>query len=144
MNAQTERYPFPSSVSRGQMVFALLGGLVAWALHLITVYGPVSFACQRNALMGRVAGLTTLQVIQLVATIVAAVIVLGAALTALQGWRRLRDEANGQSFVMNGSPYPFLMFVGFLLNGLFLLSIIASLLPILIIEPCALQIVSGS
>jgi hypothetical protein len=142
VEVRTEQHALPPSASSRQMVFGLAGGLVAWALQLIIVYAPVSYACRENVLMGSsLLGLTTLQVVQLVVTVIAGAIVLGATLVSLSYWRRLRETSGPDGLVMEDSPYPFLMFVSMALNGLFLLAVVASLVPILLIEPCAWQIV---
>ncbi len=105
--------------------FTLLGGHAAWTLHLLLSYFLVSLACLPGPdfqLFGRGGYLLLIALLTVATTGLA----LGATIIGWHAWRR------------NGADnWPgFLAFVGMLLSGLFLATIIMQTAPLFFLDLC--------
>lgn len=115
--------------------WSLVGGIVVWSLHLMIVYPLTSLACERGLFTGTVAGILELNLIQIITTVIAALIVAGLGLLALRAWRRTQVPAGGVQTAKGGSHH-LIAFVAMLLNGMFLISILLAFVPIVVLQAC--------
>lgn len=106
-------------MQRLRLGYALLGGAIAWFLHLLASYLIAEFACVSGMPSVRVLGISATAWMLLLATLVLLAVALGAMLTAL-GAVRARSEAYGE-----------VARIGLLLDGLATLVILVESLPIL-------------
>lgn len=117
----------------------VLAGAVIWFAHFGAVYLLAEAACGFDLLDTEVAGLTVLSVVILALTAVAAVATAIPALMALRRWRA--NPADDAEPSPGALAHPLerdraLAFVGFILNLLFVLAILAVGLPALVLAPC--------
>lgn len=105
--------------------FGLLGGHVAWTLHLVASYFVVPLVCA-----------TGLDVVLYGITLGALLLALAATFVAWRSWRRLRAvESPGVVALADRRAY-FMAILGALLSGLFFMVILAQALPIVLHHPC--------
>lgn len=114
---------------------ALVGGTVVWALALMTVYPLTSLACHWGWL-GAPDRASGLKVIQTLVTLVAAGLVSGAGYVAYQEWQGDPTPGGQEDSERKAAYIPMLAFVTLLLNGLYLLIMLVSLAPILVLNVC--------
>jgi len=112
---------------------SLATGAVVWGVHLAVSYALVSLACERGMLQAIVGGFTLARWLTLGVTLIAAGAVGYAGLVAQRHWRQLgqtkrADDTNART--------RFMAQLGMLLNGIFLLAIVVSLLPTLFLPLC--------
>ena len=123
-------------VSNKQLWFGLGAAAVAWALHLVIVYGFQSTACHWGFLQFDILGINALRLALLVLTVLAGAIVALAGWTSYTNNRRLREGGAGEAGEPEGR-FLFMTQVGILLSGLFMLSIVFSIFPILLLDQCS-------
>jgi hypothetical protein len=124
-------------VSNKQLWFGVGAAAVAWALHFVIVYGFQSTACHWGFLQFDILGINALRLALLGLTFLAGVIVFLGGLTSYRNNQRLREAGAAEAGEPEGR-FLFMTQVGVLLSALFLLSIVFSLFPILLLEQCAL------
>jgi hypothetical protein len=123
-------------VSNKQLWLGMGTATVAWALHLVIVYGFQSIACHWGFLQFNILGINALRLVLLAFTILAGVIVFAGGLTSYRNFQRLRESGVPEAGEPEGR-YLFMTQVGFFLSALFLLSIVFSIFPILLLDQCA-------
>lgn len=133
MTTEPERHEY-AEVRTWQLWFSLAAGIVAWALHLMIVYPITSLTCEWGWFPSTILGLSGLKFVQLVVTIVAALLVGFALVLALNNWRSLRAAVPDDQ--PEAARVPFMAYMGVLLNIVFLASILLAIVPILVLEPC--------
>lgn len=117
----------------------VLAGAFIWFAHFGLVYLVAEAACRFDLLDAEVAGLTVLAIVILVSTAIAVVATVIRAAMARRRWRAdPPDDANSSP---GGLDHPLerdraLAFVGFILNLLFIVAILAVGLPALVLAPC--------
>jgi hypothetical protein len=114
---------------------SLIGGTFVWALYLMIVYPLTSLACQWGWFAAPTEG-SGLKMIQTLATLLAAGLVAGSGYVVFSEWQRTRTESNAEAGETTAARIPMLAFVTLLLNSLYLLIILVSLLPILMLAVC--------
>ncbi len=121
----------PAGVKSWQLWFSLVAGTIVWMLHLMIVYPLTSLTCEWGWFPFMVGALSGLQVIQLVVTVIAAVITIVAGYFAFQSRRRL-----GNGGMPDTSRHRFMAWLGLALNIMFTALIVISVIPILTLPPC--------
>jgi uncharacterized membrane protein len=115
---------------------SLLFGITAWFLDLNLVYSLPSLACHWGWFPFTVVGLPGLKFIQLIATAVAAVLLMVLIYLPWRNWRPFwRDNAQVMQQT-EADRRPLIAYVTMLLNTLSLLFVLASVVPILALNPC--------
>jgi hypothetical protein len=118
--------------------FVFLGGAGAWVLHLVVAYGITEVACKTDRLDGVVLGLPVADAFGVALTLIAGLTALAAALLA---YRRLALDGRVDPVDDPGAHEVFgrrrfMTYVGLLMNGLFLVAILAGGLPFLFLRAC--------
>jgi hypothetical protein len=119
-----------------RIMLYMIGGTLVWSLYLMIVYPLTSLTCHWGWFGAPVEG-SGLKIIQTLTTLLALALVAVFAFAAFNEWRRTRTEANGEIGQTKAAVIPLLAFVTLLLNGLYLLIIVVSLLPIAMLPVCA-------
>ena len=119
----------PPDVKSWQLWFSLAAGTVVWLIHLMIVYPLTSLTCEWGWFPSTVNGLTGLQVVQIIITIIAAIIIAVAGVFAFQNQRRLRTQEINRHY--------FMAQLGLALNILFFALVVVSLVPILSLPVCS-------
>ncbi len=125
--------PAPAGVKSWQLWFSLAAGTAVWVIHLLLVYALTSLTCEWGWFPFEVGGLAGLKVVQISITLVTGAVTILAGSFAFQNQRRLADATRADS----GRHY-FMARLGLALNLIYTALIAVSLIPILIIPPCAL------
>lgn len=115
--------------------FAVLGGMTAWAIHFWLVFGLVEIVCRTDFGEFSALGLSGLQLLLTVVTVIFGVIALAAAIVAYGVQARagpITDPDSEQS----GSLSHFMGRTGLLLNGFFLTAIVLSVVPAFVLRLC--------
>ena len=112
--------------------FGLLAGPIVYSVHFLVVYLLVEAACKADLLHFSVLSFNGIAVSVLVLTILAALINLVAGVLTYRTWQRRKDIEGGTQ----GSYAPFMALVGVWLNGLFAITILATGIPPLFLQPC--------
>jgi hypothetical protein len=118
--------------------FAFLGGAAAWALHLMVGYVLTEIACRSERLDVVLLGLPGLDVFGFAVTLVAAATAVGAAFVAFatfpNGARAdpVDDTGDHETF----GRRRFMAFAGLVMNGLFMIAILAAGLPFMFLRTC--------
>lgn len=118
--------------------FGLLGGAVAWALHLVVAYTLVEVSCQSGRLDTTIWGVPAATFFGYAITVWAALTAIGAALVA---FTRFGVEPRTDPVDDTGAPEVlgrrrFMAYVGVAMNGVFLIAILAGGLPFLFLRAC--------
>ena len=99
---------------------AIVIGPLAWLVYLTTAYALVPWACRRPT-----GGLITL----LAAGVVALALSTAGLVTAWQAWRHAADGAAART--------RFMALTGIGTSALFVLVVVAGMLPLLLLSPCS-------
>ncbi len=124
-----------------QTWLSLLAGAVIWFLHLNLAYGLASLTCKWGWFSFTLAGLPGLLVVETLITLVALPLMLVAIYLPFRDWRRFQTEKPSDNpHLLHDTEKdrrPMVAFITMLLNSLFLLFVIATLVPIFTLNPCA-------
>lgn len=115
--------------------FAVLGGMTAWAIHFWLVFGIVEIVCRTDFGGFSALGLSGLQLLLTVVTVVFGVIALAAAIVAYRVQARAGPITDPDS-EQTGSLAAFMGRTGLLLNAFFFVSIILSVVPAFVLRLC--------
>lgn len=106
---ETEQAVGAASASTGRLLFAVLGGAVAWSLHLLGSYAIVSVGC--------VAGWGSTRLIVSAGTVLLAAIALWSTTIAWKEWRGSSDDQPWDTSLSEPRGwYSWLMTVGVLMG----------------------------
>jgi hypothetical protein len=119
--------------------YAFLGGGVAWALQFVALYALTEIGCRSERLDAALWGVPALAWFGFAMTVWAALAAIGAAHVA---YARFADDARADPVDDTGAPEVlgrrrFMAYAGLLMNGLFLLAILAHGLPFLVLNACS-------
>jgi hypothetical protein len=114
----------------------LVGGTIVWFLHFNIDYPLTSLACRWGWFPWTVAGMPGLKVVQLTVSIVSAVLVASLGWLCLREWRRTGSDEDDEKRETEAVRMSFMAFVVALLNGLYLVIIVLSMVPILTLNAC--------
>ncbi len=131
MVAQHEAHVY-HAVSLRQLWYSLATGAVVWSLHLIISYMLSSLACERGLFQAVWNGYTLSRWIVIGLTVLSILLVSYAGIVAYRNWQQLR-RGNGSE---PAGRFRFMAYAGIVLNGIFLLSILISLIPTLLMPLC--------
>lgn len=120
-----------------QLWFGVGFGAFIWALHLVVVYAVQSVSCHWGFLQYNLLGINALRFVLLALTLLAGIGVFTAFWTSYGNYRRLAEEKRREGVDEPEGRFLFMTEGGALLNGLFLLSITFSAVPILFLRPCS-------
>lgn len=124
--------PAPPGIKSRNLWLSLAAGVVVWVIHLFVVYALTSLTCVWGWFPFEVGGLSGLQVVHIVVTIIAALITVMAGFLAFQNKKRLREQIPADT-----NRHYFMAQLGVALNLLFTALILLSLIPILSLPACA-------
>lgn len=116
---------------------SLLVGFLAWFAHLNLVFPLTSLACKWGWFPHEILGMPGLKAVQVMLTIIAALVLAVTILSTWRIWRRFQTDGAHAVENTQDDRRPLLAFVTMLLNGLFMLYVVASLVPILTLQPCS-------
>lgn len=120
-----------SEIPYRRLVGAMLAGALSWSLYFLAGYLLAEAACLAGLLDSTVAGLDLLVVVLLALGLVAALVAAYAAWWSYRRWRAGRDAREGDELAT------FLALASSLLNGLFTLTILVTVLSLIFVEPCS-------
>jgi hypothetical protein len=118
-----------TEVSRAGLWFSLLGGAMAWLVHLLFAYGIAEFGCVGGLAGYAWRGISAVAWLLLALTAVTAVVALTAAFV---GWRSRRRLGSGDEDAATGerdAPRA-VAWAGLVTSGLFALTIVVESIPI--------------
>lgn len=115
---------------------SLLFGLLVWFLHLNVVYPLTSLACHWGWFPFTIAGIPGLKVIQLLVTVAAALLLILMIIVPWRNWRPFWKDDDALMRQTEADRRPLIGYVTMLLNALFLLFVLASVVPVLTLNPC--------
>lgn len=121
--------PEAARIGRWLLAFAVTGGVLSWAVHLLAAWGMVELTCARSRT--DVNGVP-LGVVVAVATAVPGVVAAASAATAWRLNRRLRDPSGRREIRAR-----FLARLGLWLDTLALLMIVFGAAAVVVFPPCA-------
>ena len=118
--------------------FAFLGGAAAWVLHLTVAYVIAEIGCQSQRLDVRLLGIPGPDFFGFALTLLAGATAVGAAVTA---FRLYPGEATGDPVDEPGARESigrdrFMAYAGLIMNGIFLVAILAGGLPFMFLQSC--------
>lgn len=112
-----------------------IGGTLVWALALMMLYPLTSLTCHWGWL-GAPDRESGLKAIQTLVTLVATGLIAGAGYVAYQEWQSARAIGNQEGSERKAAHIAMLAFITLLLNSLYLLIMLVSLAPILVLSVC--------
>lgn len=110
--------------------FGILGSAIAWLLHLLLAYGIAEFGCVSPFREVRLAGLTGVAWLEIVASALSLLIAVVATWIAQRSRRRLVGEGDAQLYE-TGDPRIFMAHTGVISGRIFVFIILVQTLPIL-------------
>lgn len=128
----TRTIPGDSTLPLGVIAFASLGAPIAWVMQLSVNYVLVAYACNT--------GWGGIKIALALVTALFAAVAVYAGIIAYSNWKRLPTDGDFlDSIGETETRGPFLMSVGVLTSGLFVLLIVLSGIPPLFVPVCAGQ-----
>jgi hypothetical protein len=137
------------NVSLRQLWFGVSAGPVLWALYHMLAYGVSSMVCKWGWLGFDLAGIPAARLTMAAMTIVFAAVVAYAGFLSFGLWQRLRGQRDERPEQRHRTEeerstepagrFRFMALSGALLSGLFALTILVSLAPIILLDLCATQ-----
>ncbi|MFI7648178.1 hypothetical protein ACIBTZ_19165 [Micromonospora sp. NPDC049460] len=109
--------------------YGVLGGALAWAVHLIVAWGVDELTCAAGSTR---VGAVPLRLVVTLAVVLPALATVGSLLAAGLAWRRIRQDGEDRSV----SRTRMLAVVGIWLNLLFLTIIVLGGVALLVLAPC--------
>jgi hypothetical protein len=131
----SQKYP---PVTPFNLWFGLGFATIVWILHLSIAYAVQSVACHWGFLQFNILGVNALRILLIGLTVLAAVGVFAGGMVAYKNYRSLaarKGEENGDALT---GRFLFMAQGGILLAGLFFLSILFSMVPIVLLDACSL------
>lgn len=113
--------------SRFRLWFGVLGGAVAWTIHLLAAYAIAEFGCVSAFRDARFLGITGVAWAILALSVVTFVLAVGALLIARRSQRLLLAEIREKE----DEPEEFMARVGFITSVVFVAIIVAQTVPVL-------------
>lgn len=110
--------------------FGVLGGAMAWLLHLLLSYGVSEFGCVSAFADTRLLGFSGVAWLEAGVSVLALALAIGASVIAQRNRRLLSGEVNAAR-LESGDPRVFMARSGVLASGLFVFIILVQTLPIL-------------
>ncbi len=138
------------NVSKGQLSrgnnrrtgLSLFLGITIWFIDLNAVYALTSVACNWNWFPFTVAGIPGLLVVEGLITLIAMLLMLVMIYLPYKNWRAYQSEKPKERAQRlkdtEKDRRPLMAFVTMLVNSFFFLFIIAFLVPMIALNPCAL------
>lgn len=117
------------TVSRAASVFSLLGGGVAWLLHLLGVYVIGEFGCVSGWGEWIVGGISMVSWLLFVVTLLTGLLGLAATLVAWRVEKLLQGAKGNEASVLSENQY-FVARLALGLNGIFVFIILTQAVPI--------------
>lgn len=118
-----------------QLRLSLIGGTGVWAAYLLINYSLTSVSC-RWGWFGLPDTSSLFRLVETLIAVVALVLVIGAAWLGFNQWRRTPPEGTDEHGATRASRITMLGFVFMLLNSLYVLIMLATLVPVLVLAPC--------
>jgi len=120
-----------------RILLTLVGGTVVWGIYFMLVYSLTSLTCVWNwfGIANGGSG-NGLKVTQLIATIIAVGIIAYFAFVDYREWRAGKSAGQDEEAETMTAADPMLAFVALLTNLLYILIIVASLVPIFVVPVC--------
>lgn len=116
------------TVSRGRLWFGLLGGAIAWLMHLLSAYAIAEFGCVSELAAVRLGGLSAVAWLILGASVASELFALVATGVAFRSVWLLR--MHGREPQETRGAWPFLARAGLYSSGLFGVVILVETFPI--------------
>lgn len=127
--------PIPPPIKDKTLGFSVGTGVIVWAIHLMAVYVFVALACGRGWLEFGKLSISGVNLILIILTIPAVILIVVAGIVSYRGWRKLREH-KGVGEDSQHKRYQFMLLSGAILNLLFSLLVIITLVPSFILPPC--------
>jgi hypothetical protein len=118
-----------SRVRRGTLWFGVLGGAIAWTIHLLAAYALAEFGCVSGLGQRGAYGISYVAWAVLVMTIAVTAVALLATVIAGRAWRTFANDLRPNGPAAAGEQY--LAQAGTLMSGLFTVAILFETIPIL-------------
>ena len=119
-----------------RLLLAFVGGIFAWMVHLTFVYGLTSLTCEWGW-FASTPNRTGLQVSQLIATLVTVAVLLYLTYIPLRELRHQQSKGHNEKSQAIAGRDSLLAFVTLSINALFLLIVVVSVVPIVMLPPCS-------
>jgi hypothetical protein len=126
----------PLTMNDRQTWLSLISGAIIWFLHLNIVYPLTSLACKWEWFPFNDAGMTGLRTLQIVITLIAAVLIGIVIYLPWRHWQRFQTDRDHMLRETESDRRPFIAFVALGLNLFFLAFVVAAIVPILALSPC--------
>jgi uncharacterized membrane protein len=129
-----------TQVEEQQTQRSLFLGILVWFLHLNILNALISVSCKWGGLTFPVGGLSGLQFAEAILTLIAIVAMLYLVYLPWRQWRSFQTEkptTNPEALedTEKNRP-PLVAFIAMLLNGFFILYILATFLPTFVLKAC--------
>lgn len=121
--------------TRGALWFGVLGGAIAWFVHLALVYTLAEAACITGFPWFTVLGFHGTLLLIVIVTLLTLAVTVVAGVVAYRN-RRLLDESNGPIAPLNRGASEHMVRGGVYLSVFFVLLILVETLPIFFMRPC--------
>ena len=125
-----------SQTNERQIWLSLLLGFVVWFLYFNIVYPLTSLTCHWGWFPFNILGISGLHFIQVVLAAIAFLLIASMIYLPWRHWRRIEAGEQDKVYQTAKDPRTLMMFVSMLLNMLFGLFIIVSLVPMFALNPC--------
>lgn len=118
-----------------RVFLSMLGGTLSGGIYLMIVYPLVSLSCKWGW-FGAPAADGGIKIVQVVATMLAAALMAAFAFVAFRTWRHAQAEGESAESETEQALIPMLAFVSLLLNSLYFVIVLVSLVPVAALPAC--------
>ncbi len=123
-----------------QTLWSLVLGVTIWFVHLNLVYALVSISCKWGWFTFPVAGLSGLQFVEILISLITVLVMLFLIYLPWRQWRSFqkKEPATNPHLLDETEKHrrSLMAFIAMLLNGFFILYIIATVIPMFTLKAC--------
>lgn len=133
---------FQTEPNERQTRWSLILGILIWFTYQNLLNALTSLSCKWSWLFYRIAGMQSLQFVEIILSLIALLSILYMIFLAWRFWRSFQTKKPTNNPKMleetEEDSRPLMAFVAMLLNGFFFVFIIATFVPMLALKPCGL------
>ena len=127
--------PLPRTAS---LWFGMVGAAIAWALHFYLIWAVTEMGCRLGVGRSDIAGVSVIDALVLLMTLVGGAVIVAAGLTAYRNWRAVSGGTLDDNEVQGRSAgrASFMSILGMAFAVIFMVVVIYTTVPVFVLPTC--------